>query len=167
MNKNAYEIDNYSNWIFASNKPDPVTVSASDRRFNIGPYQSVEFPRPSDAEVDNIAGELQAFYHYLESYAVDKLAASTPLVSAARNNLIQLSLTTAESTAAALTIGDMGFFLDQLPTDDTYKLDPKQLAASRPTAARSVMSSHVPSTTARATSSVMNCSSSSTTPSVA
>lgn len=127
MNKNAYEIDNYSNWIFASNKPDPVTVSASDRRFNIGPYQSVEFPRPSDAEVDNIAGELQAFYHYLESYAVDKLAASTPLVSAARNNLIQLSLTTAESTAAALTIGDMGFFLDQLPTDDTYKLDPKQL----------------------------------------
>lgn len=128
MNKNAYEIDNYSNWIFASNKPDPVTVSASDRRFNVGPYQSVEFPRPTDAEVESIANELQTFYHYLESYAVDKLAASTPLVSAARADLIQLSLTTAESTAAALTAGDMAFFLDQLPTDDTYKLDPKQLS---------------------------------------
>ena len=127
MNKNSYSVANFSNWIFASNKPDPVSVDKNDRRFNIGPYQGVEFPRPTDDEIDSIAGELQAFYHYLEAFKVDQRAASTPLKSAARDTLIQLSQTTSESTASALMEGDMNYFLDQLPTDDHYKVDAKRL----------------------------------------
>jgi DNA polymerase III delta prime subunit len=122
MNKNAFDVPNYSNWIFASNKPDPVTVDKDDRRFNVGPYQGVKFD-PTDAELDLIPGELQDFMHYLMSYPVDKNQACTVLQSAARDTLIQLSQTTSESTATALREGNFEFFLDQLPSGDEYKLD--------------------------------------------
>lgn len=123
MNRNAYAVNNFCNWIFASNKPDPIQVDKNDRRFNIGGYQSQEFPRPTDAEIDSIANELQAFYHYLDAYPMDKLAASTPLQSAARSTLIDLSQTTSESTSSALQEGNLQYFLDQLPTGNAWKLN--------------------------------------------
>lgn len=127
MNKNAYSVSNFSNWIFASNKADPVSVDKEDRRFNVGPYQSNKITI-TDKELETIPNELQEFHHYLMSYAVDKAQANTIMESAARNTLIELSQTTSESTASALRAGDMSFFLDQLPTDDSYKLDIKRLA---------------------------------------
>lgn len=127
MNRNSFSVANFTNWIFASNKPDPVSVDKNDRRFNVAPYQGVEFPRPTDMEIDAIELELQAFYHYLLNYQVDKHQASTPLKSDARNTLIELSQTTSESTADAVREGNMDFFLDQLPTGDAYKSDSKQL----------------------------------------
>ena len=128
MNRNSYSVENYTNWIFASNKPDPVSIDKNDRRFNVGPYQSVAFPKPTDEWLDAIADELQDFHNYLMCYQVDKMAAGTPLESQARNTLIALSQSTAESTASALTEGDMSYFVDQLPTDDKYKTDMQKLA---------------------------------------
>jgi len=128
MNKNAYSLPNYGNWLFASNKPDPVKVDKGDRRFNVGPYQANKLVL-AQAEFDKIPSELQDFFHYLLSYAVDKDQARTVLENESRSTLISLSQTTSESTATALTEGDMNFFIDQLPTDDSYKLDPKRLAA--------------------------------------
>lgn len=127
MNRNSFAVANYTNWIFASNKPDPVAVDKNDRRFNVGPYQGTEFPRPSDEEIDSIEQELQAFYHFLMAHDVDKLQASTPLQSAARDTLITLSQTTSESTADAVREGNMGYFIDQLPDNDSYKTDARQL----------------------------------------
>lgn len=120
MNKNAFDVPNYSNWIFASNKPDPVSVDKDDRRFNVGPYQGTKF-NPTDAELALIPKELQDFHHYLMSYAVDTNQACTVLESSARDHLIELSQTTSESTASAIHEGDVQFFLDQLPTSDSYK----------------------------------------------
>jgi len=127
MNQNSYSVPNYTNWIFASNKPDPVSVDKNDRRFNVAPYQGVEFPRPTDEEVNAIEGELQAFYHFLLSYPMDKHMASTPLKSDARDTLIELSQSTSESTADAIREGNIEFFLDQLPNTDAYKSDNKLL----------------------------------------
>lgn len=127
MNKNSYAVPNYANYLFASNKPDPVNVDKEDRRFNVGPYQGEKIV-VSQADLDAIPKELQDFMFYLMSYAVDKVQASTVMQSEARNTLINLSQTTSESTASALQEGDMTFFLDQLPTDDSYKIDPKRLA---------------------------------------
>ena len=128
MNRNAYRVKNVSCWVFASNKPDPVTIPKNDRRFNVGPRQDVPFPKPSDAWLDSLADELLSFYHYLMCYEADKELAATPLDNDARNNLIALSQTTAESTAIALLEGDAQYFIDQLPTDDKYKLDINSLA---------------------------------------
>jgi hypothetical protein len=122
MNRNTYDVPNHSNWIFASNKPDPVSVDKEDRRFNVGPYQAKKL-QITQKELDQIDKELQEFHHYLMSYAVDKIQASTVLQSSARTTLIELSQTTSESTASALNEGNMQFFLDQLPTSDLYKTD--------------------------------------------
>ncbi len=127
MNKNAYRVKNFSNWMFASNKPDPVSIDKDDRRFNVGPYQSIAFRKPTDKELDDMRdNELQQFYFFLMSYAVDENAAHTPLENKSRDTLIELTQTTSESTATALREGDIQFFLNQLPTSDHYKLNPMQ-----------------------------------------
>jgi hypothetical protein len=128
MFKNASPVRNYTNWLFASNKPDPVTVDKNDRRFNVGPYQGTEFPRPTDEEIDAIETELQTFYHFLLSYNVDKLQASTPLQSEARSTLQELSETTADTAANAIRNGDIEYFLNQLPDSKAYNPDTRQQA---------------------------------------
>jgi len=119
--KGAYSVPNYTNWIFSSNQSDPVTVPKNDRRFNVSPYQAQPFPKPTDEWLDSLEEELAAFYNYLMSYGVNKERAATPLENEARNNLIQLSQTTAESTASALHEGDFNYFIDQLPTDSAQR----------------------------------------------
>ena len=128
MNRNSYKVRNASCWIFASNKPDPVTIPKNDRRFNVGPRQDIPFPKPTDEWLDSLEDELLNFYHFLMCYAANKELAATPLENDARNTLIALSQTTAESTATALLEGDIQYFIDQLPTDDKYKLDINALA---------------------------------------
>lgn len=122
MNKNAFDVQNYGNWIFASNKADPVKIDLQDRRFNVGVYQNHKL-QLTDKEMERVLSgiDLQDFHHFLMTFAVDKQAASTPLNSAARNNLIELSQTTSESTATALQDGNFEFFVDQLPTSTAYK----------------------------------------------
>jgi len=127
MHKNAYSVANYSNWILASNKTDPVSVDKEDRRFNVAPYQAIKLII-TDKEIAQLEKELQDFHHYLMSYAMDKTSANNIMESAARNTLIELSQTTSESTADAMRAGNMNFFIEQLPTDDSYKLDSKKLA---------------------------------------
>lgn len=126
MNRNSFAVPNYTNWLFASNKPDPVSVDRNDRRFNVGPYQGTEFPRPTDDEIDAIEAELQAFYHFLVSYNVDKHQASTPLQSEARTTLQELSETTADTAANAIREGNIEYFLDQLPNSKAYNPDVRQ-----------------------------------------
>ena len=126
MNKNSYAVPNFTNWMFASNKPDPVSVDKGDRRFNVGPYQANKIVL-SQAEIDRLESELQNFHHYLMTYAVDRDQASAVLQSSARADLIELSQSTSESTASAIMGGNMNFFMDHLPTDDLYKIDPKKL----------------------------------------
>ena len=129
MNKNAYDMPNYGNYMFASNKPDPVSVDKEDRRMNVGTYQPNKLVL-ADKEMDIIlnGSELQDFHHYLMTFSVDKAAAATPLQSAARDTLIELSQTTSESTSTALKEGNMAFFIEQLPTTEAYKLNLPLLA---------------------------------------
>ena len=124
MNKNAFDVPNFGNYMFASNKPDPVSVDKEDRRMNVGTYQPNKLVL-TDKEMDIIlkGTELQDFHHYLMTFSVDNVAVSTPLQSAARNTLIELSQTTSESTSTALKEGSLEFFIHQLPNSDAYKLN--------------------------------------------
>jgi len=128
MNRNSYPVANYTCWIFSSNKSDPVSIPKNDRRFNVAPYQSIPFPKPTDEWLDSIAtDELQNFWWYLLGFTTSKELAATPLDNQARNTLIELSQTTSETTADAIREGNIHYFLDQLPTSDAYKSDPRQM----------------------------------------
>lgn len=119
MYQGAFEADNYTNWIFASNEADSMTVPANDRRTNVAAFQSNKLII-TQAEIEKIEDELQQFHDFLVHYPVDVDAAHTPIESADRDVLISISETSLDSTAKAVTEGNMGFFIDQLPTSDKY-----------------------------------------------
>lgn len=116
MYQNAYHARNYANWIFASNMPDPVAVDMNDRRFNVGKYQTEPLVI-TQAEIDAIESELQAFFDYLMAYQVDESKASTPMDTEDRKNLMSISEASIDTAARALLDGDFEFFIDQLPTE--------------------------------------------------
>lgn len=119
MYAQAVECRNYTNWIFASNKADPIQIDREDRRTNVGKYQPTKLAI-SDKELEKVEKELQSFHDYLLSYPVDEAAASTPLDTEDRNTLISISETAIDSVSNALLNGNMGFFIDQLPTSNKY-----------------------------------------------
>jgi len=119
MYEAAHEVRNYTNWIFASNMPDPVAIDKEDRRFNVGKYQT-ERLYLTDEELAAIDKELQSFYDYLMQYAVDTLKASTPIETEDRSNMISISESSVDGVGSALLDGNFEFFLDQMPTTDRY-----------------------------------------------
>jgi hypothetical protein len=119
MYSSAVEWENFCNWIFASNKPEPVLIPKDDRRFNVGKYQPNKLGM-TDAELAKIPDELQAFHDFLLSYPVDKVAVATPLDNVDRNTMIAISESSIDTVANALLTGDMEFLLDQLPTNTAY-----------------------------------------------
>lgn len=116
MHQNAYPAANFTNWIFASNMPDPVAVDMNDRRFNVGRYQTEPLDL-SQAEYNAIPNELKAFYDHLVAYKVDTDKASRPMDTDDRRALMQISEASIDTVARAMLDGDFEFFMDHLPTN--------------------------------------------------
>ena len=119
MYSNAIETKNYSNWIFASNMPDPIAINKNDRRFNVGRYQPNKL-LINDKELQQVEQELQSFHDFLLYYPCDKTIASTPLITEDREDMINLTESSADKVAAALKEGDFEFFVGELPTTEAY-----------------------------------------------
>lgn len=119
MYSNDVVVRNYSNWIFSSNMPDPVSIKKGDRRFNVGKYQSVKLLM-TDAEIDGIEKELQAFYDYLVNYPADFELAGQIIQSADRDTMISISESSVDTVGSALLEGSFNFFVEQLPTDTSH-----------------------------------------------
>lgn len=119
MYASAREWENFTNWIFSSNKPEPVLIPKGDRRFNVGKYQPKKLGM-TDAELDHIPGELQAFHDYLHNFPVDKLKVATVLENDDRNTMIAISESSIDTVASAILDGDFEFLLDQLPANSSY-----------------------------------------------
>ena len=120
MYAQAVECRNYTCWLFASNKPDPIQIDREDRRTNVGKYQPNKLVI-TDKDLEKIEKELQAFHDFLLCFKLDEIAAATPLETEDRKTLISISENAIDSVASALLVGDMGFFIDQLPTSDKYQ----------------------------------------------
>lgn len=146
MYSNSIEADNYTNWIFSSNMPDPVAIGRGDRRFNVGKYQQAKLVI-TDAELDKLENEIQTIYDFLYHYPIDIDRAGQVIESADRDTLISISENSADTVANALMAGDFQFFLDQLPTDDSFKRNALAMArvSEYVTVLRALMTRAVPS----------------------
>lgn len=116
---------NYSNLIFASNHPRPVSIAPDDRRFNVAAFQ----PKPiviSDSDIDTIAGEVGAFYDYLGTRVADREAARRPLQTADRKRIIDSSRNSVDIAIEAIKGGDLQFFVEML-VDRPELIQPKNL----------------------------------------
>jgi hypothetical protein len=120
MYAGSTEMDNHSNWIFASNKPEPVVLTAQDRRHNIAVYQPLRLPL-SEKELGRIDGELQGFHDFMMSFKADKQLASKLIDTEDRRTMISISETSIDVAVSRMLAGDIEFFIDQLPSDDSYK----------------------------------------------
>lgn len=113
----AAPFENYTNFILNTNKKQGAILGTSDRRHTVFTYQNekIKLSRKDIEEV--IPSELEAFFSYLMHYNVDEQMARTPLANEARENLIELSKTTAQVLAEKIQAGDMSFLLEQMPDD--------------------------------------------------
>lgn len=118
MYKGVQECRNYTNWILASNKPDPVSIDGEDRRMNVGKYQPDKLVL-TDKEFEQIEKELQAFHDYLLYYPVDKQRANTVLDSTDRQTMISISESSVDTVGTAILDGIFGFLMEQLPNSTT------------------------------------------------
>lgn len=105
MRKVAADMPNYVSFLFSSNRPQPVFIPQSDRRYNVGNFQAQKLPRPDDNAVEN---ELMSFAEFLAAYKVNRDKANTPLHTEERQNIQNISLTSAEETARTIINGDLG-----------------------------------------------------------
>jgi len=120
MYAGSVEVENHTNWIFASNMPEPIVLKEHDRRFNIAVYQAKRL-HLTEKENDAVAGELQAFHDYMMTFKADRRLAGTLVDTEDRRTLISISETSVDVAVSRLLKGDMEFFIDQLPSDDSYK----------------------------------------------
>lgn len=127
MYANAVEVPNHTNWIFASNQPDPVSIDKEDRRINVGRYQPNSITL-SDKDIDTLSTEIQAFHDFLMCYPIDERAAATPLNTADRQQLMAVSENSADTVSSALRDGNFVFFMEQLPTSNYQSTDPRDAA---------------------------------------
>lgn len=118
MYQMATEYPNFTNWIFASNMPDPIIIDKADRRFNVARYQP-KMLGMTDKELACIEPELEAFYCWLMAYKVDLKAVATVMITEDRAQMISIGKTSMDEVADAVLDGNMEFFLDQLPSNRT------------------------------------------------
>jgi hypothetical protein len=113
MYKPSVVMSNFSNLIFASNSPRPVSIAPDDRRFNVAKYQENPIQITSD-EIAILAMELPDFYSYLMTRHAGTDAARTPIVTEDRMRIINLSRASIDIAIEALTRGDLRFFMEML-----------------------------------------------------
>ena len=121
MYSNVYEVINRTNWIFSSNKRNPVIVEMTDRRFNIADYQ-IHPLNITDNEIDLIETELPALMHHLLIYPVDERQAQTAGITKAKTEMQALSETSVDEIANALILGKANV-LHSYCEDDSEILD--------------------------------------------
>ena len=106
-------MDNYTNIIFASNSPQPVTIAADDRRFNVGAFQQNPIVLTS-YDIDSLKKELGSFYNYLGTRHASRAIARVPIETADRTNIINLSRSSIDIAIEALKGGNLSFFVEML-----------------------------------------------------
>lgn len=118
----ATTYDNYTSYLFFSNKPDVILLNTNDRRYNIGKYQHDKL-KITPEEIEALTTELQAFTDYMRGWPVNEQAAQTVLDTADRQALIATTISSADDVANALKEGtaNMAFFINLLPNNDLYK----------------------------------------------
>lgn len=117
MYSEVQTIDNFCNFIFASNTPDPVIVEATDRRNNVGEFQTKRL-EITDAELETLETELADVYMFLAHYKVNEKKVQTPLENEDRARLMSINRTSVDEVADAILSGDLEFFFDSLPNND-------------------------------------------------
>lgn len=107
MNRAAVQTQNYTGFIFSSNKTAPVVIDSGDRRYNVGFFQKQRL-QITQRELDvDLPKELPAFMSYIMTRNTDVQAAGQALKNQAHKDLVEGNKTSADITAGQLANGDL------------------------------------------------------------
>jgi hypothetical protein len=102
---------NRVNFIFASNSPNPIFISESDRRFHVGNYQETPL-HPTPDFIERLEEELPGFYYYLCSLEIDPQIVHKPALTEEKKQLIELNMPVPAHITKAIKAGDLAWFID-------------------------------------------------------
>ena len=103
MRQAATQMDNWACWLFASNRPQPVHIPETDRRYNVGNFQEKKLVRPDEKDIEN---ELHAFAQFLLAHRADVQQASQIIHTEARERIKALGISSLVETCRSVQNGD-------------------------------------------------------------
>lgn len=118
MQTQSYEVPSYCGFIFSSNRPQPVYIPPTDRRYNLGRFQQNKLPMTDHERWTLIPQELQAFADYIMSVTVNTELANAICHTPDRDRIQKLAITSVEAAASAIINGDLDRLWDRMPDDD-------------------------------------------------
>lgn len=110
-------IPNYFGIMFNSNKPQPVYIPATDRRYNVGRFQMAKLMITTHERDVLITNELQAFADYLHTMEADLERASQIVDTPDRQRIAKLAVTSLQETARVLITGDLESLWNSMPDE--------------------------------------------------
>ena len=117
MRTDSYEAPSFINFIFSSNKPQPVRIPVGDRRFNVGVYQPLKLELTTHEVEVVIPSEVDAFARYLHTRAADVDKAAQVLHTEDRAAIQMLGVTSVDEFAGDITSGNLYKLFDHLPDE--------------------------------------------------
>lgn len=129
MHTMPYEVPNYVNIIIPGNKDDVMTISPTDRRYNVCPYQNTKFIT-NDEELAQIEKELPNFASYLFGLQADRQRARTALDNTAKDRMQHITAPGMDEVCREIIVGNLQFFWDQRPAMALLGGNDKDMVAS-------------------------------------
>ena len=124
-NKDRINGKNNCSFLFATNRPHGVTLSDSDRRFNVAPWQTQKlhdtkwWPGYNDLKI-LVSDELQEFVWYLKQFNVDATKIGHVIENDPKKLLQIMSQSNADQFFKAVKDGDYIWLKDHLIVNDAY-----------------------------------------------
>ena len=136
MRSNQVEIDNYTNFIFLTNRVDAVNIETGDRRYNIAPKQErklIEAYPDTPERLDNneIEDELWSLAGILETFKYDKRLVETPIDNTAKEQMRSVSMSIFDEFCQAVKDGKLTFFIDILDINVASVLHSNEIEAAQ------------------------------------
>jgi hypothetical protein len=119
MHTMPYEVPNYVNIIIPGNKDDVMSISPTDRRYNVCPYQEDKLVI-SDEQLKAIEDELEDFADYLLTYKASRARARQAMDNTAKNRMVHISSMGMEEVCREIRTGNLAFFWEQCPAMSMY-----------------------------------------------
>ena len=103
MRQAAINVENFAAFLFSSNRPQPVFIPETDRRYNVGNFQPHKLGKPDD---DAVSKELEAFAQWLLAHKADVTLANQIVHTEARALIQKLGISSMTETCNAMKNGD-------------------------------------------------------------
>jgi hypothetical protein len=122
--KDERDVPNHANFLFFSNKPRPIVIEDTDRRFNVAEFQGDRLlMSPNDIAALLEQTELKALANLLGQWQIDEALLQQPYGGKAKAQIYEATHNLLDRTARAIREGDTQFFIDNRPDAVQMKTD--------------------------------------------